>query len=331
VEIPSKNPGGQSVLDQGWLLSPAGINADMQTTLNRTAPAGPNWVSASDAEKMRDVPHFKDSDRAELDINSSFDWYITHIVEQISKFERDVEIRSIADIGTGYGWLAIAFALKTEAWIVAVEPDPRKLVAARRIADIFGVSDRIQWCVGSIGKLPFADQAIDATFCLEVIEHIGDDTALVRDIARITKELLVITTPNKIFPVVIHDTALPFCHWLPPGRARDWYAAVFGRRTSQENNRFWSPRKLLSALADFERESTFLQFKDYRDYVNAERGQNHARDFTVRGVLRSMLRKYYRVTSCTGKASLYLLPNLASTFRRHPRTRFSPDQLGISG
>ncbi len=303
----------------------------MQTTLNRTARAGPVWVSESESEKMRDIPHFKDSDRAELNINQSFDWYVTHIVEQIFKFESNVEIRSIADIGTGYGWLAIAFALKTKARIVAVEPDLRKLVAARRIAEIFGVADRIQWCVCSIGKLPFADQAIDATCCLEVIEHIGDDPALVQDIARITKELLVITTPNKIFPIVIHDTALPFCHWLPPGRARDWYAAAFGRRAAQENNRFWSPRKLLAALADFERESTFLQFRDYRDYVEAERRQTQARDRTIRGVLRSMLRKYYRAAACTGKASWYLLPNLASTYRRRPHTRFSPDQVGTSG
>ncbi len=245
---------GSSVLDRNTPHPHPGESCDRSATPNSITRAGPIWVSDSDAARLRTIPHFEDSNRSERDINKSFGWYVTHVVEQIFKFERDTKIRSIADIGAGYGWLAIAFALNTEARVVAVEPDARRLVAARQIADVFGVADRIQWCVGSIGKLPFADQEIDATFCLEVIEHTGDDIELVRDIARITKELLVITTPNKLFPLDVHDTFLPFCHWLPPGWPRDWYATVFGRRAFQDNNQFWSPAKLLRALADFERE-----------------------------------------------------------------------------
>jgi ubiquinone/menaquinone biosynthesis C-methylase UbiE len=284
------------------------------------------WISDSDARQIRAVPHYRDSENAGqcggVDLQTTFGWYNTHFVEQISKFQTDNNIRSVADIGTGYGWLAIAFALKGQARIVAVEYDERKLAAARQIAGIFGVAHRIEWCVASVGKLPFAAQEFDLTYCIEVIEHIGCESEVMRDLSRITGDLLVVTTPNKIFPIIHHDTSLPCCHWLPPGRLRDWYAAAFGRSGQQENNQFWSPAKLLSAIPDFERASGFLQFKTYEDYMAAE-GRLYGTAGEVNGLTKAVQRTYYRAASWTGDKSVYLLPNLASIFRRRLPTVLS--------
>jgi SAM-dependent methyltransferase len=284
------------------------------------------WISDADAVKLRALPHFGESRDSRYDLNKLLGFYILHFVEQIFKFERDVKIRTIADIGTGYGWLAIAFALRASVRIVAVDPNEPRLVAARQIAEILGVCDRIEWRVGSLGNLPLDDQEIDATYCIEVIEHTGDRVDIIRDLARVTKELLVITSPNKLFPLIHHDTRLPFCHWLPPGILRDGYAAAFGRRGRQRNNRFWSPQKLLSALPDFEKESAFLQFQRYEDYLRAERrllaenGQHETSLEFLKG-------GYYRAASWMGKGSIYVLPNLAATFRRKASSRL-PDGGG---
>jgi 2-polyprenyl-3-methyl-5-hydroxy-6-metoxy-1,4-benzoquinol methylase len=304
----------------------------MSTLLNAIREGGRNWISEADVQRIRAVPHFRDSEHAGQcggdNLQTTFGWYLTHFVEEIFRFQPDINIRSVADIGTGYGWLAIALALKTQTRIVAVEYDERKLAAARQIAGIFGVAQRIEWCVASIGRLPFGEQEFDFTFCIEVIEHIADNIEITQDLARITKDLLVITTPNKIFPIIRHDTSLPCCHWLPPGRLRDWYAAAFGRKGQQENNRFWSPGKLLSAIPDFERASAFLQFRTYKDYLAAER-RLYGIEGEVNGLTKAAQRTYYQGVSWAGKKSIYFLPNLASIFRRRPQTVLS--DRGVRG
>ncbi len=278
-----------------------------------------NWVSEAEVKGLHDVAHFRNSEYARRNVQIIFGWYVTHFCEQIFKFERDVRIRSIADIGTGYGWLAIAFALKTDLRIVAVDPDEGRLEAARQIAEVFGVARRIEWRQGSLGQLPFADREVDAVCCIEVLEHAGNSAAVVRDLARIARELLIITTPNKIFPLIQHDTRLPCCHWLPPGRLRDWYAAACGRRALQENNRFWSPQRLIAMLPDFERELRFLHFRNFADYVQAK-DQLYLRERKVRELAKKAQRGYYRAASWAGGKSIYMLPNLASTFRRRSAT-----------
>jgi 2-polyprenyl-3-methyl-5-hydroxy-6-metoxy-1,4-benzoquinol methylase len=275
------------------------------------------WVSDVEVKKLHEVSHFQQSQYSRRNVQIIFGWYVTHFCEQVFKFERDVKIRSIADIGTGYGWLAIAFALKTDVRVVAVDPDEGRLDAAREIADVFGVAERIDWRQGSLGSLPFDDREVDAAFCIEVLEHTGNRSDVVRDLARITRELLFITTPNKIFPIIQHDTRLPCCHWLPPGRWRDWYAGACGRRALQENNQFWSPQRLIATLPDFERESRFLHFQSFRDYVEAK-DQLYVRERRARELAKKAQRGYYRAVSWAGSGSIYMLPNLASTFRRRP-------------
>jgi 2-polyprenyl-3-methyl-5-hydroxy-6-metoxy-1,4-benzoquinol methylase len=276
-----------------------------------------NWVSEAEVKRLHEVRHFREGVYGRRNVQIIFGWYVTHFCEQIRKFERDVEIRSIADIGTGYGWLAIAFALKSKVRVVAVDPDEERLAAAREIAEVFGVARRIEWRRGSLGSLPLDDREVDAAFCIEVLEHTDNQVEAVRDLARITRELLFITTPNKIFPVIQHDTRLPCCHWLPPGRWRDRYARAFGRLALQEDNRFWSPRRLIGTLPDFERESRFLHFPSFRDYV-AAKDQLYVKERGARELAKKAQRSYYRAASWAGQGSIYMLPNLASTFRRRP-------------
>jgi hypothetical protein len=52
----------------------------------------------------------------------------------------------------------------------------------------------------------------------------------------------------------------PLCH-AATGYLRDWCAAAFSRPSRHENDRFSSPKKLLAAVSNFERISTFLQSK----------------------------------------------------------------------
>lgn len=274
----------------------------------RLRPAPRRWISNEQMEAIRQVDHFSRSEYHRLDLNQVLNEYMDDFVEPLLRLAGPPT--ALADVGTGYGWLAFAFALRTEARITAVEYDGFRLEAARHIARILGLTHRIEWVQASIASLPLAERSMDAVYCIEVIEHTGVQADFVAQLCRISRDVLVITTPNKLFPVINHDTALPFCHWLPL-RMRDVYASAFGRRRRQDNNLFWSPRRLLGSVAGFRRVSRFMQFACYDDYRELHRLAG--RRLTL---ARRCMGAYFALASLLGSRSVYVLPNLASTFRR---------------
>lgn len=226
----------------------------MMVSRRRKAPAERfNPLSCAQIAAIRKVPHFCNSHYASWDIDDILQSYAADFVEPLAG--QDPEVANVADVGTGYGWLAIAFALSTEFKITAVDFDGARLEAAKKIADILGVRDRIEWVVASVDNLPFPNQFFDAVYCIEVIEHVSDRREVVRDLSRVTRRYLTVSTPNKACPIVFHDTCLPFCHWLHP-RLRDGYARLFRRHHLQAGNLFWTPWRLISALPEFKRLSS---------------------------------------------------------------------------
>jgi SAM-dependent methyltransferase len=280
------------------------------------------YITQQQREAILDVPHFRDGKYASIDIDQTIHFYIRRYVDQLASFTRLGKDDVVADIGTGYGWLAIAFALKTRARVIAVDVDAERLRAAREIAGIIGVGERIDWRVGSLGRLPMETGAAKAVYCIEVIEHIKRSRAAVRDLARICSDILVITTPNLYFPIIAHDTQLPFCHWLPM-KLRGAYAALFGRSDRENDNLFWSPRSLFRELPEFELASGFLHYASraryqstFPIYIPYVRGGLRRGD----GRLKSM---YYDLASRLGRYSVYAMPSLACALRRRPEAHFA--------
>ncbi|MFZ0634621.1 MAG: class I SAM-dependent methyltransferase [Candidatus Acidiferrales bacterium] len=273
------------------------------------------YVDEAQAEAIRKIPHFGSSGYKNLDLDGTVDFFVRRYVRPLAAF---VEIGAgdvIADIGTGYGWLAVAFAAASKARVIAVDVDQPRLGAARRISKILGVADRIDWRVGRLGQLPLRDHESRVTYCIEVIEHIGRVRAAIRDLGRIAAEALVITTPNLYFPMIAHDTQLPFCHWLPLG-LRTRYAQICGRTDCENNNLFWSPRALMHELPDFEVASRFLHYASRTDYLSTfpyylpyGSGSVRKRDGRLKSV-------YYALAAFLGRRSLYVMPSLACTLRR---------------
>jgi ubiquinone/menaquinone biosynthesis C-methylase UbiE len=65
--------------------------------------------------------------------------------------------------------------------------------------------------------LPFEDGSFDIVHSSAVLEHVGDkamQTQFLREMWRVARKRIFITTPNRYFPVEFH-TVLPFVHWLP--------------------------------------------------------------------------------------------------------------------
>jgi SAM-dependent methyltransferase len=240
--------------------------------------------------------------------------YQSHFVDLIRAYAAaDRPVVTVGDIGTGDGWLAVALALFTPYRVIALDLNPQRLWRTRRFARMAGVAERIEWVSGSVSRLPFADRAIDVSFCVEVLEHATDQGDAVRELARVTRQLLVMSTPNQLFPILGHDTRLPFCHWLPLNW-RDRYATAMGRRDQQEGNRFLAPVDLTSGLAGFRRVSAFLQFPSYAAYRQA-RGYPAGCSQAAR-LTRFGRDTYLAAAGRVGYRGMHLMPNLASAWLR---------------
>ena len=70
--------------------------------------------------------------------------------------------------------------------------------------------------------LPFSDATYDLVHSSAVIEHVGshqNQTALLRELWRVARRGIFVTTPNRWFPIEVH-TVLPLVHYLPAGAFR---------------------------------------------------------------------------------------------------------------
>jgi hypothetical protein len=65
--------------------------------------------------------------------------------------------------------------------------------------------------------LPFEDGSYDIAHSSAVLEHVGSaaqQTEFLRQLWRVARRGIFVTTPNRWFPVEFH-TVLPLVHWLP--------------------------------------------------------------------------------------------------------------------
>jgi len=88
------------------------------------------------------------------------------------------------------------------------------------------------------GPLPFGDNQFDVAHSSAVIEHVGsrkNQTDFLRQLWRVARFGIFVTTPNRWFPIEFHTT-LPLVHWLPPAVFRALLRRVGHQFYAQEAN-----------------------------------------------------------------------------------------------
>lgn len=133
-------------------------------------------------EKEAEVIHFHASD-------NPLEMYRCHAAWSV--FPRGA-IDSMADVGCGDGFFC--------HWI-------RQRVNIGRVVGIDGSQQRIQRAAetypdvefswGKLPRLDVPDNAFQVVTCIEVLEHQNDPVEVVREIARIAKDHVVITVPDR--------------------------------------------------------------------------------------------------------------------------------------
>ena len=95
--------------------------------------------------------------------------------------------RRILDVGCGIGTAEVHLARLrlSQVELVAVDLLPDRAVAARSAAMSHNL--RARFAAADASALPFPDATFDSTFCVAVLQHIGDVPLAVREMARVTR------------------------------------------------------------------------------------------------------------------------------------------------
>jgi hypothetical protein len=100
-------------------------------------------------------------------------------------------------------------------------------------------------------QLPFADDAFDFAHSSAVLEHAGSrrqQEQLLREMRRVARKGIFVTTPNRWFPIEFH-TVLPLLHWLPQSRFRAFLRRIGRDFFADENNLNLLTRRELAEIA----------------------------------------------------------------------------------
>lgn len=277
-------------------------------------------ITPEQIKEIRAIPHLKQSIYCDLDIPKTLDFFTRCYVRPLQRHFNLAEAR-LADCACGYGWLSIAYIYAGGRRAIAADLHGERLEAAREIARILSVDDRIEFIRTSIQDIPLGQNSVEIFVTIETLEHVGKANmrpALER-IRDVTSQGVVLTTPNKLLPVIAHDTRLPFCHWLP----RAWrtvYAKAFGREDMEAGNEFLTPLDLQILKEKFRPFSSCLTFSSFEEYWNQvplylpygpdERQRTRSRPRTGKAV-------YYRFASTMfGRSSHWIMPSLACVLVR---------------
>jgi ubiquinone/menaquinone biosynthesis C-methylase UbiE len=94
---------------------------------------------------------------------------------------------AVVDVGVGGSGYTVIEAARTGSVAVGCDLSLAGLVAARRFAQAEGVAERTLWVCCSAERLPFAPASFSAALAVAVLEHVPDDGAALRQMARVLR------------------------------------------------------------------------------------------------------------------------------------------------
>lgn len=105
----------------------------------------------------------------------------------------------ILDAGCGEGFYVMLITHLTKAKTAAIDGNPSLISKARQWV---GQNDLVSWHVGDLMTLPFGDKTFSKIICSEVLEHLPDPVATLRELRRVLRDdgIMALTVPNHAYP-----------------------------------------------------------------------------------------------------------------------------------
>jgi predicted RNA methylase len=87
-------------------------------------------------------------------------WTPLAVTQRVARWIEELGIESVVDLGSGAGKFCVATAVAApRCRFVGIEQRPWLADAARDLAQVFGVSDRVQFITGALGETPIPPAA----------------------------------------------------------------------------------------------------------------------------------------------------------------------------
>jgi 2-polyprenyl-6-hydroxyphenyl methylase/3-demethylubiquinone-9 3-methyltransferase len=159
-----------------------------------------------------------------------------YLTEVLGRLGVDPAGKTLADIGCGGGLFAEELA-RLGANVIGVDPSAPSLETARAHAEAAGLA--IEYRLGRGEMLPLQDSSVDLACCVDVLEHVSDVSAVLRETARILK-------PGGIY---LYDTInrTPLAR-LMIKLSQDWSPTAWAPRDMHHYSQFITPAELHALL-----------------------------------------------------------------------------------
>ncbi|GAA0634907.1 methyltransferase domain-containing protein [Sporichthya brevicatena] len=141
----------------------------------------------------------------------------------------------LLDVGCGPGTLTLDLAERVGA-VTALEPTAEALDLCRAEAAARGTTG-VEFAVGDVHALPFADDSFDVVHAHQVLQHVADPVQALREMRRVTR-------PGGI--VAVRDSDYPAFAWYPKPPALDDWMALYLRCAGDNGGEPEAGRRLLS-------------------------------------------------------------------------------------
>ncbi len=256
----------------------------------------------------------------DLDVDRTLDYMRRRYLEPLRPYI-DFRNATLADCGAGYGWLSFAYLRAGGRGAILVDQDCPRLEKAAGIAEALGCASQCEFRCQKMQDLDIGPVEIFAT--IETLEHVGQPNIrrCIERMASTTSKAVVLSTPNFCFPIIAHDTELPFAHWMPLW-LRTWYAVASGHGDRERTNAFVSPLDLRPlwrrGFRPVSRYQTFTQYSDFLSFYPHYLPYGDSDEARYRARPKPGLAAYVRIAGAlAGRAAFAISPNLTSLWVRN--------------
>ena len=112
-------------------------------------------------------------------------YYDERVIDRMADVSDLREGMSVADVGTGTGFVAAGVAPRVRS-VIAVDNSQAMLYVARKNLDALGIGN-VELLFGEVMALPLSSDSVDASFANMVLHHAENPEVMLREMARVVK------------------------------------------------------------------------------------------------------------------------------------------------
>ena len=145
--------------------------------------------------RTRDVQEFFERVAGDWD-QMRLSYYDGRVIEKMAGVSGADESMTVADVGTGTGFVAAGIAPRV-ARVIAVDNSPAMLRVARENLGELGVPN-VELIEGDVAALPLKDESVDAAFANMVLHHAEDPATMLAEMTRVVRPGGVVAIVDEV-------------------------------------------------------------------------------------------------------------------------------------